>query len=228
LPARSTSRSSFSARARSFWSSRPRRRPRGERATRGAQLSATSSSRGRQPMAAGFRRFMGGRMSDLPYSSGIIVKTLNYRGMNYPVCQLHRCGTSTDNATYWNAQWSCARRKDCSVPIGLNSPHPQSGRRTRSCGRQVRFMVALVPPIQLLCYPAAVPSIECELRDERLSMSLVPKCRSGVPESAARRAASHVRPMRRLYLDIRRIEETCRTNGRFASPATVPLLKQPS
>ena len=53
LPARSTSRSSFSARARSFWSSRPRRRPRGERATRAAQSSATSSTR--EPAAQGCR-----------------------------------------------------------------------------------------------------------------------------------------------------------------------------
>jgi hypothetical protein len=53
LPARSTSRSSSSARARSFWSSRPRRRPLGERATSAALTSATSSTQ--EPAAQGCR-----------------------------------------------------------------------------------------------------------------------------------------------------------------------------
>jgi hypothetical protein len=166
LPARSTLRSSSSARARSFWSSRPRRRPRGERATRAAQLSATSSSRGRQPLAAGFRRFLGGRVSALPILQASTSRPPNYRAINYPVCTV--AGRARTIRLIGMLQRSCARGKDCSAPIGLPSPHPQSGRRTRPCGRQVRLIVALVSAISLLCYLAAVLSfIECELRDER-------------------------------------------------------------
>ena len=61
LPERSTSRSNFSARPRSLWSRRRRRRPRGARATRDAQLSATKAlTRCRHHTVAALALLIGG------------------------------------------------------------------------------------------------------------------------------------------------------------------------